>query len=86
MSIPQGTTHVWTPAIQRPTISPALSPITVTRLGYYRKKRDGWWVFSDQTGWRKARNTLDWFLTERNEGYLVTVKQYQREDFVAKEE
>jgi hypothetical protein len=68
-NIPEGTTHVWTPALNKPHG-------LVEPLAFFAKRQKGIWkVYSRKTGWRKSINGPEWFSEERAEGFLVTVKQ-----------
>lgn len=79
MKIPDTTTHVWTPAIERPYI-PWLG---IQRRAFFRNLGEGWQSFSNTGGcWMDTKNTPEWFTEEHNAGFLVTVEQFNSPDFV----
>lgn len=82
MSIPKGTTHVWTPAVDHPT-----DPTWwVRRLPYFKKVKGIWWVYSNASGWRMTGNQPEWFAEEKKQGYFVTITKFNSPTFVSKKE
>jgi hypothetical protein len=70
-NFPKGTTHVWT-AAREPRYG-------VVQLNAYKKdKQKRWWVYSEITGWRLSQNDDEWFATETEEGYFVTLAKYNK--------
>lgn len=83
--IPEGATHIWTPAIDSPTFGSVY--LHINRRGFYKKVKREWWVYSNTLKeWFVSRNDPDWFATEKKEGYFVTIAKYQKPGFVAKKE
>ena len=80
MNIPEGTTHVWTPAVDKSRVHYFI------RLPFFKKTWDGWCVYSDISGWRYSANSLDWFAEEKRNGYFVTITKFNSPGFVAKKE
>lgn len=77
MSIPEGTTHVWTPAIETPIVGWAM------RRAYYRKLEDRWQSYSEHfRAWLFTGNSPEWFVTETEAGYFVPVEKFTSPDFV----
>lgn len=81
MEIPKGTTHIWTPAYQRPYVG-----FGVTRRAFYKKVKGAWYVFSKTGEWFESKNEPEWFATEKVEGYFVTIKRFNSPDFTPKKE
>jgi hypothetical protein len=82
MSIPKGTTHVWTPAFDTPYV---MWGYTFRRCAY--KKMNGeWYSYSQYGKWVKSGNNPEWFDTERKEGYFVTINAFNKPGFVSKKE
>jgi len=80
MTIPPGTTHVWTPATSWPVVSGFF------RRAFYKKTKAGWFSYNIHGEWVKTQNPTLWFSLEKAEGFLVTLRKFQTKDFVAKKE
>jgi hypothetical protein len=65
MNIPEGSTHEWVPD--------GPDPHYLTRLRFYKKIADEWWVFSDTTGWRRTLNGSKWFEEETKLGFFKEI-------------
>lgn len=80
-SIPKGTTHVWTPAVDTPLVG------WFARTAYYRRSHGKWRRWSPtRQSWYWSNNNKEWFDTERKEGYFVTIKRFTSPGFVSKKE
>ena len=80
MNIPEGTTHVWTPAVDKCRVH------YYVRLPFFKRKLSGWCVYSDVSGWRMTANTPEWFAKEKRNGYFVTITKFNSPGFLAKKE
>lgn len=80
MNIPQGTTHVWTPAFYKPVIG------FISRRPFYKKVKGVWYTSSGGGDWRQSGNPLGWFEEEKKLGYFVTIKKFHSEGFIPVEE
>ena len=78
--IPEGTTHVWTCAVDRPWIQ------WVFRRAYYKLDHGTWFSYSLDNKWVPTNNDAEWFNTERKNGYFVTITQFKSPEFVSKKE
>lgn len=79
--IPEGTTHVWTPAVQRPMISN-----WIFRRAYYKDSPQGWYSFSKFGEWCHTQNDLEWFEEETAQGYFVPIEVFINPTFTPKRE
>lgn len=70
-NIPEGTTHVWTYALNQPFGG-------LERLAFYKMGNEVQ-VFSRFDGWRKARNPPEWFAGEREAGFFYTIEEALKE-------
>jgi len=80
-NIPETTTHVWTPAYQRPIVG------YVRRRAFYRLIKDVWESYSPiSDSWHLSKNDEAWFKEETNLGYFVPINLFTSPDFTCKEE
>lgn len=70
-NVPEGTTHVWKKALNKPV---GFSE----PLAFFRIEEEAIEVYSRHTGWRVSRNTSEWFLKEREEGFLLTLEEARK--------
>lgn len=77
--VPKTTTHVWTPAVVKSDVGVLMH---IRRLAYYKKLKDGWWVYSPDYGWRQSGNSKEWFEEEKKLGYFVGIKRFSNPKFV----
>ena len=76
-ALPEGTTHVWTPAVETPIVGWAM------RRAYYRKVEDRWQSFSELLrAWLFTSNGPEWFVKETEAGYFVPVEKFTNPNFV----
>ncbi len=77
MTIPDTTTHVWTPAIEHPVVG------WIMRRAYFRNLGEGWQSYSVvEQCWFNTNNDAEWFDEEAKNGYLVTLDEFQEPEFV----
>ena len=82
MNIPKGTTHVWTPAVEKEVIGMGWH-----RRAFYKLVDNTWKSYSKvHEAWCKSANDSDWFNKETKEGYFVSIEQFNHPDFVMKPE
>jgi hypothetical protein len=75
---PEGTTHVWTPAVQRPRINHY-----IVRRAYYKLGDDDeWYSFNTFNRWVKTNNDEAWFEAETRLGYFVPIETFNSPGFV----
>ena len=78
--VPAGTTHVWTCAVDKPWIQ------WVFRRAYYKRAHGMWFSYSLNNEWVPSSNDDEWFNTEKENGYFVTITQFKSPEFVFKKE
>lgn len=76
MSIPKGTTHIWTPALEQPFVGP------IFRRAYYKLAHGMWLCYTINGEWVGSMNTDQWFKEEKQLGYFVTKNKYLFDGFV----
>lgn len=74
-NIPEGATHVWKKALNRPV--GFCEPLAFFRIEREEDVVDIE-VYSRHTGWRVSQNTPEWFLKEREEGFLLTLEEARK--------
>lgn len=77
MNIPDTTTNVWTPAIERPRI------MCVLRRAFFRNLGERWQSYSSIAEcWMDSRNNSEWFTKETEDGYFVSLETFNSPNFV----
>lgn len=79
--IPKGATHVWTPAVDTPYVQWYLF-----RRAFYKRMHGIWWSYTVDEQWVQSRNDIEWFNTEREQGYFVTIDTFNDPEFIPKKE
>lgn len=78
--IPEGTTHVWTPAVDTPYVGLCF------RRAYYKINGDNTWSWTFYGAWAATNNDMAWFKEETDNGYFVTIEKYNEPGFKPKKE
>lgn len=81
MTLPKGTTHIWTPAVDTPFINAMLF-----RRTYYKRNKGVWYSYTLFNTWVKTNNPDKWFELEKSDGYFVTKAKFLSPSFKSKEE
>lgn len=76
--IPDGTTHIWTPAYFNPILLGGTH-----RRSKYKLKDYEWYSYSDvHERWLPSSNPSSWFEEESSLGYFVPLSKFQSVGFI----